>query len=383
MTKTLHLLVISLLVTAVSVAQADVGDWYVAPSLVHTDDDSRRAIDDSLSGGQVNVGRHMSDFLSLEGVLGYSDIRGWFSTQTHLEVGFNAIGNLAPEWAFSPYVIAGVGYLNSQTGTPDPARQFQCLYTTCLGGENRMTGTLGLGFNWKFGDSPWSLRGEYRWRNAWDSGGSLTDRLTTVGFQYSFGRKSILPIPGAAPETTSVPMLESDSDGDGVGDSQDACPRTRAGLPVDASGCPADIDFDGVTADIDLCPGTVAGVPVDANGCEIREIIELRGVYFADDDDILLPGAERVLANAAATLRMNPGLVVEIAGHTDSSGSANDNMNLSLRRAYVVRNYLVRAGVNPDNLSVRGYGESSPIASNTTEAGMAENRRVELRVLNR
>ena len=58
-------------------------------------------------------------------------------------------------------------------------------------------------------------------------------------------------------------------------------------------------------------------------------------------------------------------------------------MVLSLRRAYAVRAYLMDRGVNPANLTVRGYGESRPIASNLTEAGQAENRRVELRVLSR
>ena len=59
------------------------------------------------------------------------------------------------------------------------------------------------------------------------------------------------------------------------------------------------------------------------------------------------------------------------------------NMNLSLRRAFAVRSYLINAGVPPAQLIARGYGESTPIASNTTEAGQAVNRRVELKILSR
>jgi OOP family OmpA-OmpF porin len=234
--------------------------------------------------------------------------------------------------------------------------------------------------------------GQYRWRTAWgeepgawQQKSSYTDRIGMVGLRYSFGDRS-LPDPAAIEqqryESPPPPPPESDLDGDGVADLQDDCPGTRPGIMVNSSGCPADSDLDGVTDDIDECPRSVAGVRIDSRGCEIREVIELRGVYFENDSDVLIPGAERVLAQAAATLLANPDLEVEIGGHTDDTGDAGRNIHLSLRRAFAVRAFLIEAGVNPDNLTARGYGESSPVASNTTEAGRAENRRVELRVLN-
>jgi outer membrane protein OmpA-like peptidoglycan-associated protein len=67
-----------------------------------------------------------------------------------------------------------------------------------------------------------------------------------------------------------------------------------------------------------------------------------------------------------------------IEGHTDSSGTTEHNQVLSQQRAESVKLYLVSAGVSPSRLSVEGYGESKPVASNTTATGMAQNRRVEL-----
>ena len=128
-------------------------------------------------------------------------------------------------------------------------------------------------------------------------------------------------------------------------------------------------------------PNTRAGVRVDVNGCEITDVIELPGVNFETNSDRLLPGAEGVLGDAAATLRMHPDLRVEVAGHTDSQGAAEYNQGLSERRAYTVRDYLINAGVPASQLTARGYGEAEPVADNATAVGRAQNRRVELRII--
>ena len=180
-----------------------------------------------------------------------------------------------------------------------------------------------------------------------------------------------------------APAPESDSDRDGVVDRLDECPRTPAGVPIDPVGCPADGDRDGVIDPSDNCPNTPADTLVDHNGCEIQEIIELPGVHFITNSDRLVDEAYQILEQVAGTLRRYPQLIVEVAGHTDTNGNADMNMNLSLRRAFAVRSHLIRSGVQPAQLVARGYGESSPIASNTTEAGQAMNRRVELRILSR
>ena len=72
---------------------------------------------------------------------------------------------------------------------------------------------------------------------------------------------------------------------------------------------------------------------------------------------------------------------MELAGHTDSVGSEAYNQQLSQRRAESVRNYLLDLGVDPDQLTAVGYGESKPIRSNDTEEGRERNRRVEFNVV--
>ena len=79
-----------------------------------------------------------------------------------------------------------------------------------------------------------------------------------------------------------------------------------------------------------------------------------------------------------ATLKDWGDVKVEVAGHTDSVGTEEYNMGLSLRRAEAVRQYLVGKGIAADRLIVRGYGESRPVADNATAEGRFQNRRVEL-----
>ena len=152
---------------------------------------------------------------------------------------------------------------------------------------------------------------------------------------------------------------------------------------MDVRGCEFDSDNDRVVNRLDDCPNTSAGTRVDSKGCEIRGIINLPGVNFQTNSSILLAGAESVLDDAAATLRLNPDIIVQVAGHTDSAGSAEYNVWLSDRRANRVRQYLVDHGANSRNLTSRGYGEAEPVADDATAEGRARNRRVELRILSK
>jgi len=174
---------------------------------------------------------------------------------------------------------------------------------------------------------------------------------------------------------------EIDSDGDGVGDSRDQCPNTPAGAKVDERGCELDGDGDGVVDSQDKCPDTPKGDRVDAVGCSFKEEIKLPGVVFETGKADLKPESLPVLESAIATLKRYPDLRIEVAGHTDSRGSDALNLDLSARRAETVLKYLRDGGV-ANTLTSRGYGERQPVASNTTDAGRQENRRVVLRVLN-
>jgi len=101
-------------------------------------------------------------------------------------------------------------------------------------------------------------------------------------------------------------------------------------------------------------------------------------ITFGFDRSDLQPQFYPVLDNVAATLREYNQTIVEIAGHTDSKGTDAYNQALSERRAASVGNYLMSKGLMRDRFILVGAGESRPIASNDTEAGRAQNRRVEI-----
>ncbi len=142
--------------------------------------------------------------------------------------------------------------------------------------------------------------------------------------------------------------------------------------------CSLDDDGDGVNNCLDKCPDTIKSLAVDAAGCPIPEIIRLKVNFDFDKSDIK-PQYHQELADFAAYMKQQQSFtMVEIAGHTDSKGSDEYNQKLSERRAKAVRDYLVtNFGLDGKLFSAVGYGESKPVASNDTEAGRAENRRME------
>ena len=414
---------IVLAVVFATTAYGQNSDWYIAPSVVYTGDDDDRLVDDGV-GGQISVGRAITEHISLEGSLGYSDLSGTepggTPGQKLLDLSVNMLAFTDRDSSFAPYFLVGIGYLGAKI--------------ELSGEENRPSGTLGIGFIWTLGDSAISIRAEQRARLAWEQDNNLTDLISSIGLQYSFGagtrtdkskpkfdsdgdgvkdhwdvcpatrRGTVVDDYGCAldsdkdgvtdgidacPDTPAGVQVnavgcppETDADGDGVADDKDNCPETPAGADVDIYGCERDDDGDRVVNRLDRCPNSPKGIRVDFSGCEIKDVIKLPGVNFANNSDRLLLGTEQILVNAATTLKKNPGMKIEVAGHTDSNGSAAANESLSERRAKTVRNYLLRYGANPANITARGYGERRPISDNTSAQGRAANRRVELIILN-
>jgi outer membrane protein OmpA-like peptidoglycan-associated protein len=174
-----------------------------------------------------------------------------------------------------------------------------------------------------------------------------------------------------------------DTDKDGVIGDADKCPDTKEGVKVDDKGCDAiaDADKDGVADDADLCPGTAADSEVNQVGCSKTENINLKGVNFETGSSVLTASSLPVLDEAANTLKKHPDLKIEVGGHTDSSGDKVANEKLSQSRAETVMKYLVEKGAKADLLSAKGYGPNQAIADNATPEGKAQNRRVELKIL--
>ncbi len=113
----------------------------------------------------------------------------------------------------------------------------------------------------------------------------------------------------------------------------------------------------------------------------LDQFVASRVVEFEFDSDALTPRGRETIAEVAQTLRAMPGARIEISGHTDSSGDDDFNMELSLRRADAVRDYLVELGLSAGRFETDGFGETRPIADNETEEGRQRNRRTEFRVL--
>jgi OOP family OmpA-OmpF porin len=180
-----------------------------------------------------------------------------------------------------------------------------------------------------------------------------------------------------------------DSDKDGIMDSADNCPGTASGVAVDSSGCAKfvaapkvkDADNDGVADSKDQCPGTKSGANVDTAGCELKKSFVLKGVNFVTGSDEIAGTSRSVLDNVAATLIKNGDVKVEVAGYTDDRGQADFNQSLSQKRAEAVKAYLRSSGVAASRMKAKGYGEDAPIGDNSTSAGRAMNRRVELHII--
>jgi outer membrane protein OmpA-like peptidoglycan-associated protein len=185
-------------------------------------------------------------------------------------------------------------------------------------------------------------------------------------------------------DTNGCPL---DSDGDGVPDYLDKCPSTPPFVKVDINGCPLDSDGDGVPDYLDKCPNTPHGVKVDANGCPIGSTKEISKFILGVDAAFnsgkadLLPGAYPNLIAIAATLKEHPDYKAIVNGYTDSVGKEEANLILSEKRARAVVDYLVSQGIDRSRLEIRAHGEADPVAPNDTEAGRAQNRRVDIRII--
>lgn len=155
----------------------------------------------------------------------------------------------------------------------------------------------------------------------------------------------------------TVDELSRDSDGDGVSDKFDKCPNTPAGVQVDGSGCP--IKFPEPQE-------TEAGTRTYSN------------IQFEFDSSVLKTESYATLDRLSAELRQS-GRTITLDGYASAEGSEAYNLQLSKDRANSVKTYLVNAGVDAAKVVTNGYGEANPVASNATEEGRVQNRRVEIK----
>ncbi|MBU1241062.1 OmpA family protein [Myxococcota bacterium] len=195
---------------------------------------------------------------------------------------------------------------------------------------------------------------------------------------------------------------DPDNDGDGIPDAKDKCPGTdkdkannfkdtkedKDGFEDD-DGCPdPDNDKDGIPDVKDKCPNepeTKNGYK-DEDGCpdELKLIkvtvkkIELKQkIFFAYNRAKIKPKSFALLNEIAALLKARQTMTLRIEGHTDNRGGRSYNKRLSRKRARAVRKYLIAKGIDPSRMKAEGYGLTKPIADNKNSKGRAKNRRVE------
>jgi outer membrane protein OmpA-like peptidoglycan-associated protein len=114
---------------------------------------------------------------------------------------------------------------------------------------------------------------------------------------------------------------------------------------------------------------------------KIGKTMVLNNIFFDFDKFSLKPESFAELNKLLVFLQFNPGLKIEIGGHTDNAGSVNHNQVLSNNRAKAVYDFLVQQKIKPERLSFHGYGASVPLSTNSTEEGKAQNRRTEIKIV--
>jgi outer membrane protein OmpA-like peptidoglycan-associated protein len=214
------------------------------------------------------------------------------------------------------------------------------------------------------------------------------------------------PVDPCAAGTTHTPEQcpDLDDDGDGIPNAKDRCPLVP-GVPEE-QGCPArppppvdpcaagtthtpeqcpdlDDDGDGIPNGKDRCP-LLPGV-AEHQGCPppravltAKKIEITEAVFFDSGKDTIQDRSFQLLDDVARILVDHPEVKhVSIEGHTDASGKAARNQQLSERRAAAVKVYLVKKDVAAERLEVRGFGSSRPVVKETDAASKAKNRRVE------
>lgn len=305
--------------------------------------DGNQDLDNDFAYG-LGIGYNLTERWGLEAAFNYIDTESDVGARNDTDVSLGRLDVLYhfnPTGPLVPYLAAGVGGIYFD---PDGASSDEDLLVN-----------YGAGVRYFLTENV-ALRGDVRHVISFDD--THHNLLYTAGLTFFFGgEKKAVAAPPPAPKPEPKPE-----------------PKPAPAPPPKPE--PKDSDGDGVYDDKDECSGTPAGARVDARGCWVIE-----GVFFDFDKSIIKPEGLPVLNEIVTVLNRNPAMRVAIEGHTDSVGPDEWNQGLSERRARAVRGYLVSAGINPERLTVKGFGEGSPATTNETKEGRALNRRVELKPL--
>lgn len=173
-----------------------------------------------------------------------------------------------------------------------------------------------------------------------------------------------------------------DTDGDSIPDKDDDCPSIAGKAAF--KGCP-DSDGDGISDKQDICP-TIPGIAQNGGCPEIKkeeqEILNnaFSNLEFESGRSLIRATSNPSLDNLAAVMKKRSDFKLLLAGHTDDVGKPESNLTLSKNRTMAVKNYLVKKGIDPERIRTEWYGQTKPVAENTTPEGRQLNRRVEMNI---
>jgi OOP family OmpA-OmpF porin len=344
MRRTIQTLLALSLPFAAASSHADEGQFYIAPGMQWMEFDNTVNLDND-TGYFLGLGYDFTDRLSAE--FSIFDLDPELPGGAQVEIDHwkvDALYSFNTKIAgFTPFVVAGLGntrFESNNEPTLDYGAGLKIEITNNL--EWR---TAVRNYNYRdrdFEDSDFGIDSALVFRFGGNKRPAAASRPAAAA-------PARTPAPAAAPAATPARTV-ADADRDGVADSADRCPETPRNYAVDSAGCP---------------------IPVE----EVARV-ELE-VYFDFDQSEVKPEFFDEIKEVTDFMAQYPDVIIELEGHTDSRGTDAYNLALSERRAAAVRQVMMsRFGMVGSRISSRGFGESRPVASNETESGRAENRRV-------
>lgn len=321
---------------------------YLAPFVGYQTFDNELSLEDDMAVG-LALGRQLDNNWAVE--LAYSqtetEIDGVLKSDVDNDYWhFDALYQFPGESKWTPYLVFGVGETIYKY---DNEKNDETQWNAGAGVQYAVTSRL-------------SLRADVRGLMVAEevSEGAVANLGVVLALGNVNSKPAVKPVPQAPVEVAPVaevvpePVVEKDTDGDGVFDSKDKCPDTSKGAKVDADGCYLALEED-------------------------REFT--LNVRFQTAKAVIQQDSKGQIAELAAFLTQYPQTSTVVEGHTDSDGSAEYNKTLSQKRAEAVRQSLIDDyKVAAERVTAVGYGEEKPIADNATAEGKAQNRRVVAKV---
>lgn len=306
-------------------------NYEIAPMIGGVLPEGNLNVDEQLTYG-LRFGINLESVVFNQFELGYERSENVDYRNSVLDANFDRYyGNLIKEYKMSPetalYALIGLGYEN--------------IHNPRFDNDDSLFAQYGGGVKYWVTDN-FALKAEVRHAVKFSHGDN--NLFYSFGFVIPFDAKAVPVAAKAEPKTIPTPIVSKDSDGDGIYDDKDKCPNTPKSTVVDADGCPKVIrlhvtfDFDQVSIKKEFMP-------------KIQEVADF--------------------------MKMNSGYSVVLEGHTDAKGTEAYNQKLSDKRAKAVAKALAEFGIFAAKITTEAYGESKPIATNETDAGRAENRRVD------